>query len=101
MNPELKKKWTDALRSDKYRQGKYALHNRVAETHCCLGVLADVAGLELTDDGTNVRGENGAPGGYEPLEELLNGHSSLTFWRMNDRDGKTFAEIADYIEEQL
>ena len=45
MNSEYKIKWIDALRSGRYKQG--AGYLRCAEdTFCCLGVLADVLGVE-------------------------------------------------------
>lgn len=42
MNPELKQKWIDALRSGEYRQCSHAL--RKEDSYCCLGVLADLVG---------------------------------------------------------
>lgn len=49
MNPAIKKLWTDALRSDRFkdRQGKDVLHRRGAmpedDRFCCLGVLCVLA----------------------------------------------------------
>jgi hypothetical protein len=40
MNPEVKSKWLEALRSGKYKQGQRRL--RTADKFCCLGVLCDV-----------------------------------------------------------
>lgn len=40
MNPEIKKKWVEALRSNQYKQGGGAL--RRDNTYCCLGVLCDL-----------------------------------------------------------
>lgn len=45
MNPEWKKKWLEALRSRRFKQGRGQLkifeeNNKV--THCCLGVLTEV-----------------------------------------------------------
>lgn len=42
LDPELKTKWVEALRSGKYKQGKYWLRSSKDE-FCCLGVLCDVA----------------------------------------------------------
>lgn len=39
LDPEVKKRWLEALRSGKYSQGKGAL--RSPEGFCCLGVLCD------------------------------------------------------------
>ena len=44
MNPEVKQKWIDALRSGKYEQGSEKL--RSVEGYCCLGVLCDLYAKE-------------------------------------------------------
>lgn len=41
MNPEIKARWTAALRSGEYPQAKAFL--RIPEGFCCLGVLCDLA----------------------------------------------------------
>lgn len=46
MNPEVKAKWIEALRSGKYKQGEEVLHYKTPEgdhKYCCLGVLCDIA----------------------------------------------------------
>lgn len=46
MNPEIKERWLEALRSGKYKQGQKLLRARDVdgnEYHCCLGVLCDLA----------------------------------------------------------
>lgn len=43
MTKELKQKWIDALRSEKYVQGQGCLRS-VKNKYCCLGVLCDVFG---------------------------------------------------------
>lgn len=47
MNQTVRKLWTDALRSKKYKQGKgrltYTEHHRKTRKNCCLGVLCDLA----------------------------------------------------------
>lgn len=45
MDPEVKKKWLEALRSGKYKQGKGKLKR--SDTYCCLGVLCDLYIQEL------------------------------------------------------
>lgn len=42
MNPEIKTKWVEALRSGKYKQGKKSLRSREGDKYCCLGVLCDL-----------------------------------------------------------
>lgn len=44
MNPEVKQKWIDALRSGKYEQGSEKL--RSVTGYCCLGVLCDIYAQE-------------------------------------------------------
>lgn len=45
MNPDVRKLWTNALRSDKYKQGTNALcaDRGDGDEYCCLGVLCDLA----------------------------------------------------------
>ena len=40
MNPDIKKKWIEALTSGEYLQGES--HLRVGDRFCCLGVLCDI-----------------------------------------------------------
>ena len=44
MNPEVKQKWIDALRSGKYEQGSEKLRSQ--QGYCCLGVLCDLYAQE-------------------------------------------------------
>lgn len=121
MDAELKKKWTDALRSGKYTQGKGWMKQQTKDqtSYCCLGVLCDVS-LGFQDKPNNFSWNDGEcywrP---KPLEGERFGSNSSTFtpdqlaklgltpeeqktlWEMNDDQGKTFAEIADWIEAKL
>ena len=53
MNPEIKAKWVAALRSGQYQQGKGYLKRWDADdltpSHCCLGVLCEIAKAEGVD----------------------------------------------------
>lgn len=55
MNPEIKAKWVQALRSGEYKQGVGRLRS-LGDEFCCLGVLTDLAvkegveGVEWDDD---------------------------------------------------
>jgi len=44
MNPEVKKKWIEALKSGKYKQGRLTLRHTIKgeDAFCCLGVLCDL-----------------------------------------------------------
>ena len=48
MNPEVKQKWIDALRSGEYEQGKEKL--RSVSGYCCLGVLCDIYAKETNTE---------------------------------------------------
>ena len=93
MDQKLKQDWVEALRSGKYKQGRLALYKPCSEAYCCLGVLCKVAGKECypKDD----RGS-----GYNWIHTVLPG-AIPRLADMNDREGKTFNEIADYIETNL
>lgn len=104
MDAALKTKWVDALRSGEFEQRGSFL--RRGGKHCCLGVLCEVAGLEIKPDTGN--GIVGVPSGkddYQPIYDLL-GDPELasTLWRKNDGNGvprETFHEIATYIEKNV
>lgn len=96
MNPEIKAKWLEALRSGKYRQCRGILK---ADTgaYCCLGVLREIV-------------EPGSASSYADHNKLLTeeflSSVGLTigdesrFSEMNDK-GATFLEIADIIEKEV
>ncbi len=115
MNPEIKKKWVEALRSGKYKQGKKVLRSG-NEKFCCLGVLCDllVPRSEWTVESTGWDDErfyyriDGIGGG---LSERIMNMAGITVYneyghigkliKANDVDNKSFNEIADYIETNL
>lgn len=43
MKKSIAKIWVAALRSGEFKQGKNVLHDISTNTHCCLGVLSDIA----------------------------------------------------------
>ena len=119
MNTEIQEQWVAALRSGDYQQGKGTLRSADDE-FCCLGVLCDLAvkaGVEI-----NVH----APDEYEignsyhygnsesylpvavlewagidsndPIIGPTRSYQGQTAATYND-GGKTFAEIADLIEQ--
>lgn len=103
MDAEIKRKWIEALRSGKYAQGRGSL--RVGENaYCCLGVLCD-----LVDGSRWARTDRGFFQ-YGPSTSLapptvsvgtgLQAGSQLDLINLND-SGKSFPEIADYIEANL
>jgi hypothetical protein len=110
MNPEVKAKWIEALRSGKYEQAVGAL--RQGDGYCCLGVLCDISGLgewRTGEDGdTYYAVADQSPITYPSQAILewsgLNNGNPLTprghIANLND-GGVAFADIADVIEAHL
>ncbi len=97
MDAELKAKWVAALRGGAFPQGKFQLHS--AGRYCCLGVLCVIAGHS-----TNVLGDVSYPGDIN-IDVGLSHDICQQLAYMNDGEsdwsGKSFTEIADYIEANL
>ena len=115
---ENAKKWVEALRSGKFKQGKNFLHSIEGDTFCCLGVACELAVKEgiipepiLKDTGTYVYGdENDSSNGFLPRAvknwlglgdvsgrlKMETGNTSLT--NLNDSGTYDFNAIADIIE---
>lgn len=104
MNKEIKKKWIEALRSGRYKQGQARLRS-VNDEFCCLGVLLDVLG--------EGKWEESNYGKYYEInlqdhvldlvvrEKVgLKDDDHRTLMVKNDR-GYSFNEIADWIEKNL
>jgi len=99
MTQEFKNKWVAALRSGEYKQGFRRLYDYDDNSYCCVGVAHSLCGvsqrilvhrynlLVLPDHESKEVNDLG----ISQLRVLAN---------MNDR-GKTFSEIADYIEQNL
>lgn len=108
MDKDLKAKWVAALRSGEYIQGTTFLYlephssRNDKETFCCLGVLCDIKFPKTfkTDENPNDQKYYNAVRLDIEGTYVWNGHAD-TLMRMNDDFYKTFAEIADYIEEKL
>jgi hypothetical protein len=122
MNPEMKQKWIEALRSGKYQQIDGQLGSR--DGHCCLGVLCEV--LDIEKDYNHAErykykfGEDRWDSAVIPeavrqawgLDKLFDNPKPSVVEKdkfdavemgmhMNDHQRKTFAEIADWIEANL
>ena len=99
MDKELKDKWVEALRSGRYQQQRDAvLHNE--HGYCCLGVLHHVVtGEEPKRYWGESLSDCQRPKVVEQIDSEAGHISVLT--DMNDRKGKSFAEIADWIEANL
>lgn len=113
MDKELKDKWVKALRSGYYKQTTGILCR--GGSHCCLGVLCELLKMkrypikEPRDDDTYSYSSDGRDT-TECIGELsgavlarieLDVKNMSRLIHMNDVEGKSFGEIADYIEENL
>lgn len=119
MDPKAKKVWLKALRSGKYEQAALMLCHLDGESisYCCLGVLAEeciVADWVVTRKSANDpgyalevrRGKTFArSNGMLPPAALkqvgLCKNAADTLASMNDNDGKSFKQIANWIEKNL
>ena len=101
---EFKDKWIAALKSVKYKKGTGELFNRANETYCCLGVAGRIANVDesiLAIDGYFSDGDDLPDGFPEVLVNCSPSSVSDILIRMNDSEGKSFSEIADWIEVHL
>ena len=124
MNPDIAKKWAEALRSGEYQQGRGCLHPASGK-FCCLGVLCDLFRKE-TGVGVWQRTEDGCSKLFDLADADENRHGVLPRtvreWAgmrsdsgviprasappehcvklavLND-EGASFSQIADIIEE--
>lgn len=96
MDAELKRKWIEALRSGEYRQARMVLRDAMHRM-CCLGVLATVQGCQWEFVPIDERNVINLPFG---LNAGISHSVRLALAEMND-SGKSFKEIADYIEKHL
>lgn len=97
---EITEKWVTALRSGEYGQTTRLLTD-FNDNYCCLGVLCKTLNVSDEDIGYNNKsciafGQGSIVGIPKGLDEGL--HKILT--EMND-SGKSFSEIADWIEENV
>lgn len=118
MDPEDKARWISALQGNKFQQGRGVLRRKLSTGeiyHCCLGVYAEVCevpysrisgttkdsiysfmflGREDSADFTALPDEWAEPRG-------ISSHDQGVLMRMNDQEGCTFAEIADWVADNL
>ncbi len=105
MNPEIKKQWVAALRSGKYEQGRMRLKRD--GRFCCLGVLCEILPTALSKPADclmrgRVYDEQTTELSFQLLREVgLEHPDQALLMGFNDTEVKSFAEIADYIEENL
>jgi len=111
MNPQIKQKWLNALRSNEYQQCRGRLHTNSG--FCCLGVLCDLyikennVEWEINEDSGKYMFQNkGADLPFSVIEwsgvdSGPPGNGQIgTLAALNDSE-TTFNEIANLIEKQL
>jgi hypothetical protein len=99
----LKEKWIAALRSGRYKQGQGKLRS-MYDKYCCLGVLCDVVDplvWKLQGHRYVYQGLATSPPAAIEKEAGLCVQDISFLMKLNDKEGKSFHEIADYIEENL
>lgn len=109
MNKDIKALWLASLRSGQYKQGVRLLRSP-AEEFCCLGVLCAIHRDHApegergrwcrTDDNYVYMSMGGMPPSVVTRWAELPDRDATTLATMND-SGKTFEEIATYIEEKM
>ena len=127
MNPEVKVKWLEALRSGEYSQTKGELRS-LCDGFCCLGVLSDLYRKEFGGSWESYRhgefcysmvDQSGSDAatvdllpcirdwadleGRNPVVHIAKGECDfvpITLAELND-EGMSFNEIADIIDHQL
>jgi hypothetical protein len=96
VNQQQKEQWLAALRSGRYEQGTDMLMFR--GSYCCLGVANEVCGLGLPKIASYLRDLSL---GIKDCWVFLPRETQEVLGEMNDAEGKSFAEIADYIEQNV
>lgn len=101
MEASLKAKWLEALRSGKYKQGRWALRTK-SDDFCCLGVLCDVSGVSEWEENGLCYSYDGALG-FLPfrLHDQLTSGARTALMVRNDDYGMSFPDIADWIETNI
>lgn len=97
MKPTIQK-WVNALRSGKYKQTTGTLYDEETGGYCCLGVYCKV----VTKDSKSYlsEGSEGPDEAYDKFDHILGHDLKNELISMNDK-GRSFAEIADVIEEKM
>lgn len=125
MNPKVKQKWVEALRSGKYKQTRGVLRRR-GGSYCCLGVLCEIAREEgIVDRRWESRYKEyvyfnpvfppdsnscdlpeavvrwSGLDSSDPEVDIPRGIDKQTLASLNDELKYSFSKIADVIEQQF
>lgn len=110
LSKAMKTKWLKALRGRKYKQGIHALNDTKEGTHCVLGVFCDLSTevfakginrfnqtIYYCDECPGILTSNTVP---PMVKDAPTSQQQIKITSMND-NGKTFKELADYIEKNF
>lgn len=99
----FKKMWLEALRSGEYKQTDGTLCKKIGDRYeyCVLGVAAKIGSCQDIIDKGFITSKQGVKH-TDNFPKILTGETKLTegLAEMND-EGRTFEELADYIEKTL
>lgn len=105
---EFGERWTAALRSGKFKQGRMSLYNKPEKSFCCMGVAGILCGCSKGDlyGKSYLYRIDCLPKSPIPKELLVERSSegislSLELAKLNDTLGFSFNEIADWIEANV
>jgi hypothetical protein len=87
--------WLDALRSGEYTQCKARLKS--GDSYCCIGVWGVVHNLKISESG-DTGGSTIEDCPYKNIGYTFSCDDQI-FWSLNDVQGKSFKEIANFVEE--
>lgn len=104
MDKQVKAEWLAALRSGKFKKGTGCLKSSYGSgtRHCCLGVLGEIKGLEITSDGSAFSKDKS--NFYPSLEQFgLEADDRQNLWFINDtlNAEDNYAGAIKYIEDNL
>jgi hypothetical protein len=96
MNSEIKRQWVRKLRSGRYKQAIGVLYWQSSDEFCALGLLGLVCGLSRAD-----LAQRASLPAYVRRRAGLHWMDSAGIAGLNDGEGLTFPEIAEYVEHGL
>jgi len=101
MEASLKAKWIEALRSGRYKQGRWALRTK-SDDFCCLGVLCDISGVGEWEENGLCYSYDGAWKFLPPsLRNQLARNLIADLMAINDYSLMSFPDIADWIKTNI
>lgn len=105
MDAKFRTKWLKALRSGRYKQGRLQLLDNKQNTYCCLGVAAKVCRIPNQDLLGRLQPDDLKTIPKVMIGPIIGKDKNPTFFcydlmDLNDTEGKSFKEIANFIEKQ-